>query len=115
MRKNRNGGAAPYALRVSHRRTIIDSLTKRRVHSDHVLIKCGDCDEKMEIFPDDRLIEIGGVIASIEEWRAVLLPLLGVEGYERYPDIDKAISDCAAGHEAYRAKRRAEKDSYTPK
>ena len=40
------------------------------------LVKCGDCDNKIEIHFDDQILEINGVIASVENWREVLLPLL---------------------------------------
>jgi hypothetical protein len=43
------------------------------------LIKCGDCDESVEIYHDDTTLEINGVIGSIQNWREALLPLLGVK------------------------------------
>ncbi len=42
------------------------------------LIKCGCCEQRLEIYYDDEGLEINGVCASIEEWREVLLPLLRV-------------------------------------
>jgi len=43
-----------------------------------LLIKCGDCPNKFEIYygPDADDLEIAGVLASIENWRKILLPLL---------------------------------------
>jgi len=51
--------------------------------SPSMLVKCGCCDEKVEIyydaFPHNEFpsIEINGVIASVNEWRKVLMPLIG--------------------------------------
>ena len=48
-------------------------------------IKCGCCDESFEIYyddPDDQMemgLEIDDVNASVEDWRAIFLPLLGFE------------------------------------
>lgn len=46
--------------------------------SARLLIKCGDCPNKFEIYygPDSEDLEIAGVLASIENWRNILLPLL---------------------------------------
>ena len=59
------------ALRVYHRK-------QRGRKSARLLIKCGDCDEKLEIYydPKGRDIEIAGVFGSVENWREILLPLL---------------------------------------
>lgn len=40
------------------------------------LLKCGCCDENVEIYYSKDTLEINGVIGSIENWREVLLPLL---------------------------------------
>ena len=37
--------------------------------STSVLIKCGDCDEKVEIHYDNDWLEINGVIASARWWK----------------------------------------------
>jgi hypothetical protein len=42
------------------------------------LLKCGCCDEKLEIYYDKEGLEINGVDGSIEDWRKILLPLLGI-------------------------------------
>ena len=60
------------ALRIFHRQG-------RGKKSPRLLIKCGDCDNALEIFhdpnhPED--LEIGGVFGSVENWREILLPLL---------------------------------------
>ena len=51
--------------------------TKKRL--PRLMIKCGCCDEKVDIYHGDGFLEINGVIASIENWRDVLSPLLGAE------------------------------------
>jgi hypothetical protein len=43
------------------------------------LLKCGCCDEKLEIYYDDAGLEINGVNGSIEDWREILLPLLRIK------------------------------------
>ena len=46
--------------------------------SPRYLLKCGCCDERLEIYYDEDGIEINGVNGSIEDWREILLPLLRV-------------------------------------
>lgn len=41
-----------------------------------VRIKCGCCSEQTVIYYDHDLLEINGVVASLEEWKRVLGPLL---------------------------------------
>ncbi len=50
----------------------------RGKRSARLLIKCGDCENKFEIYygPDGEDLEIAGVLASVENWREILLPLL---------------------------------------
>ena len=50
----------------------------RGIQSAHLLIKCGDCNQKFKIYygADGEDLEIAGVLASIENWRKILLPLL---------------------------------------
>ena len=43
------------------------------------LLKCGCCDEKVEIYYDNEGLEINGVNGSIDDWREILLPLLRIE------------------------------------
>jgi hypothetical protein len=108
---NRAGTMAPHAMRVTYGRTLVDELTKskRRRSVDHICVKCGDCDNAVRICPGIDDIEIGGVMGHVAEWRAILLPLLGVAGYERYPDIDKALADYKAGQSERRAKAKRRK------
>ena len=58
------------ALRVWHREG-------RGRKSPRMLVKCGDCDNALEIHYDAESLEIGGVHGSVENWREILLPLLG--------------------------------------
>lgn len=43
------------------------------------LLKCGCCEEKLEIHYDEYGLEINGVNGAIEDWREILLPLLLIE------------------------------------
>jgi hypothetical protein len=64
-----------WKLRVWHR-------GPRKKQSPRLLVKCGDCDSKFEIYYDDeegKDLEIAGVLASREEWKRLFGPLLGFE------------------------------------
>ena len=43
------------------------------------LVKCGCCDQSVKIYHCEDSLEINGVNGSIENWREVLLPLLGID------------------------------------
>ena len=43
------------------------------------LLKCGCCDQRLEIYYAKDGLEIGGVNGSIDDWREILLPLLLIE------------------------------------
>jgi hypothetical protein len=43
------------------------------------LLKCGCCDERVEIYYSDDGLEINGVNGAIDDWREILLPLLLIE------------------------------------
>ena len=58
-----------WQLRVYHRKSI-------RKQDPRYLIKCGCCDEKVEIYYGGSTLEINGVLGSVEDWREILLPLL---------------------------------------
>lgn len=58
-----------WQLRVFHR----DAVGKR---DPRYLIKCGCCNERVEIYYGGGTLEINGVMGSVENWREVLLPLL---------------------------------------
>lgn len=60
-----------YAIRVSQR-------GRARV-SPGYLLKCGCCNEALEIFYDMEGFEINGVHGSLENWRGILLPLLRIK------------------------------------
>jgi hypothetical protein len=68
VRKRADGYPVP---RVYHRKA-------RGKKSARLLIKCGDCGNKFEIYygPQGEDLEIAGVLASVENWRRILLPLL---------------------------------------
>ncbi|MBM3129937.1 MAG: hypothetical protein FJ009_15110 [Chloroflexi bacterium] len=42
-------------------------------------LRCGCCDQKVEIYYDADGLEIGGVNGALDDWREILLPLLLVE------------------------------------
>lgn len=67
MNQRRHDGEA--ALRVYDRAATQRKMARR-------LIKCGCCDESIEIYHDETTLEINGVNGSIQNWREVLLPLL---------------------------------------
>jgi hypothetical protein len=52
----------------------------RKKHLASVRIKCGCCNEQLIIHHDHDVLEIGTIMASLAEWRAVLLPLLLADG-----------------------------------
>jgi hypothetical protein len=68
--------AGEWMLRAFHRK-------KTGKRSPRLLVKCGCCDEAVEIYYDEYGVEINGVHASREEWRKVLMPIL--EGYGEDP------------------------------
>lgn len=47
--------------------------------SPRYLLKCGCCEERVEIYYGDDCLEINGVNGSIDDWRDILLPLLLIE------------------------------------
>jgi len=55
--------------------------------SPRIRVKCGCCKETLVICPEDAssgnpdadLLEIGGVMAAVDQWRKILLPLLSIE------------------------------------
>ena len=61
-----------YSIRIYHKKG-----TKRKV--PRYLLKCGCCDEKVMIYYNKDTLEINGVNGSINNWREILLPLLGID------------------------------------
>jgi hypothetical protein len=47
--------------------------------SPRYLLKCGCCEQQLEIYYAEDGLEIGGVNGAIEDWREILLPLLKTE------------------------------------
>ena len=76
------------ALRVYHRKA-------RGKKSPRLLIKCGDCNNKFEIYYglDGEDLEIAGVFGSVENWREILLPLLKKPRKTKYGASTKEL-DC---------------------
>ena len=67
------------ALRITEKKI---RTNKKILHLPSFVIKCGCCEQKVEIFYDhdsrEESLEIGGVDGSLKNWREILLPLLKV-------------------------------------
>lgn len=63
------GDGGYWAIRVSHDRGRGKCVPRHR-------LRCGCCDNSLDIYYDENDLEINGVFGSIENWREVLLPLL---------------------------------------
>ena len=59
-------------IRLRHR-------TAKGKKSPSYAIRCGCCDQRLEIYYADDGLEIGGVNGVLEDWREILLPLLLIE------------------------------------
>jgi hypothetical protein len=59
-------------IRVYHRKG-------RGKRSPRYSLRCGCCDQKLEIYYSQDGLEIGGVNGALEDWREILLPLLQIE------------------------------------
>jgi len=57
------------AIRIYHRKA-----SGRK--SPRYLLKCGCCDQSLEIYYSEDGLEIGGVNGAVEDWREILQPLL---------------------------------------
>ncbi len=72
-------------LRITRRKE--RQISPNRSISPRIRVKCGCCDQAVEIFHDttltgnihDDTLEINGVNGTVDQWRKVLLPLLGME------------------------------------
>lgn len=73
-------------IRVYHRKG-----TGKR--SPRYLLKCGCCDEKIEIHYADDGLEIGGVNGTIQDWREILLPLLLIESSSGKPPRRSTVQE----------------------
>ena len=77
-----------FQIRVSHRK-------QNGNKQAHYTFKCGCCPEKLEVYYDDKYggLEINGVEGSVENWRDLLLPLLGIKETETgFEDIHPLFS-----------------------
>lgn len=63
-------------IRVYHRKA-------KGKRSPSYLLKCGCCDQRIEVFYDDSGLEIGGVHGAIADWGEILLPLLGAKAVRK--------------------------------
>jgi hypothetical protein len=63
------------AIRVSHR---AERKHSTGVISPRYLLRCGCCDGTLQIHYSPDGLEINGVNGSMENWREILLPLLGI-------------------------------------
>jgi hypothetical protein len=72
-----------WAIRVSHKAG--RKRGKVRI-SPRYLLRCGCCEQRLEIYYDAESLEINGVHGSLENWREILLPLLGVRQPRRKKD-----------------------------
>ena len=82
-------------LRVTYRKA--RRLSGRRHALPSIRVKCGDCEEAIVITyengglpltdhePSSAILEIEGVSGTVEQWRKVLLPLLGFLGESQAP------------------------------
>lgn len=81
-----DGNHALTALRITRRKA--RRMGESRMVNPSILIRCGCCKERVVIFhkePTDPLdvnldtLEINGVLGTIDQWRKIFLPLLGVK------------------------------------
>ena len=85
MRMMRPDPKGTYAIRVSHYKE--RQIDKHTTMQPRYLFRCGCCNGKdfqVEIYYDEYAgkicsLEINGIQGSTENWREILLPLLGVE------------------------------------
>jgi hypothetical protein len=59
-------------IRLRHRKGI-------GVQSPSYVLRCGCCDQNLEIFYSDDGLEIGGINGALQDWREILLPVLLIE------------------------------------
>ncbi len=89
LQKTNDGFPVP---RVYHRKA-------RGKRSARLLIKCGDCDNKFEIYygAQGEDLEIAGVLASVAAWREILLPLLKKSGRQKmeYRPLEEYLAERA--------------------
>lgn len=64
------------ALRIYHRKA-------HGTQCARYLVKCGCCEERVEIYYDDDELEINGVNGSIADWSAIFLALLSPDTSDR--------------------------------
>lgn len=80
------------AIRVSHR---AERKRGKRKISPRYLLRCGCCDQSVEIYYSADGLEINGVNGSLENWREILLPLLGIRQLKK-----ERCTEAAAGRKS---------------
>ena len=55
--------------------------------SPRLLLKCGCCDQKLEVYYGGDSLEINGVHGAVQDWRGLIEPLL--RGSRRRGDVTK--------------------------
>lgn len=82
-------------LRIWHKKA---QQRGRKTIGARYLVKCGCCNEKVEIFYDEDSLEINGVDGSIQNWREVLLPLLNIQSHkiDRASATSTPVIDCTS-------------------
>ena len=61
----------------------VSNKKQRGKKSPSYTFRCGCCSKKVEIYYDNESLEINGVNGSIENWRELLLPLLGIKNTKK--------------------------------
>ena len=59
-------------IRVYHKRGIGKNMPR-------YLLKCGCCEQKLEVWYAEDGLEVNGVNGTVQDWRDILLPLLQIE------------------------------------
>src|SRR5258708_4777430 len=94
-------------IRLQHR-------TAKGKKSPSYVLRCGCCDQRLEIHYADDGLEIGGVNGALEDWREILLPLLLIERKgARFIDVSRTpkgsanLEGCIAAERARRGRKTA--------
>ena len=80
-----DGICSALPLRVTRRKA--RRISKRIVKASRLLVRCGCCQQSVEIYTDylkhgdihANFLEINGVHGTVDQWRKLLLPLLGIK------------------------------------
>ncbi len=61
---------------INHNAPKVHRRKQRGKIAPRTLVKCAYCGERLEIYDLECCLEINGVLATKQEWREILLPLL---------------------------------------